>query len=174
MKSTTFENFSSFRPLHGLQRAALSTNGQVKECSVYLRIVRHSNDDKFVMRKRPFAFIVVITVVVTGMSIWFSSDHNHNNDFTIPVVISFLFALTISILTELQIMKIVIATTSGVMIALIIKIIIDWQFDPTSYNLFTFEIIIDSIIILIASLIGVSVGLICKKVTKRKFFDKND
>src|SRR5204862_2260084 len=123
------------------------------------------------MKKRFFAFIVLITVVVTGIFIWFSSNHNHNNDFTIPFVLSVLFALTFTILTELQIKKIVFATTTGVITALIIKIIIDWQFDPTSHNLFPFEIVIDLLVISIASLIGAAIGFIYRKFRKRKFFD---
>src|SRR5678810_539294 len=105
------------------------------------------------MKTKLFAFIVLITIVVTGICIWFSSDHNHNNDFTIPFFLTVLFVPVFSILTALQIDKIVSATIIGVIIALIIKIIIDWQFDPTSHNLFPFEIVIDIIAISIASLI---------------------
>ena len=118
-----------------------------------------------------FAFIVLITVVVTGIFIWFSSDHNHNNDATIPFVLSASFALAFSILTELQLRKIVLATMIGVIIALIIKIIIDWQFDPTSHNLFPFEIMIDLIFILIASLIGAGIGFIYRRFRKRNLID---
>jgi len=121
------------------------------------------------MKARLFAFVVLITVVVTGIFIWFSSSHNHNNDFTIPFVLSVLFALAFSILTELQIKKIVFATIIGVITALIIKIIIDLQFDPTSHNMFPFEIIIDLIIISIASLIGGVIGFIYRRFRKRKF-----
>ena len=124
------------------------------------------------MKTRLFAFIVLITVVVTGIFIWFSSIHNHNNDFTVPFILSVLSTLSFSILTELQIKKIVFATTIGIMIALIIKIIIDTQFDPTSHNLFPFEIMIDLIFISIASLIGAAIGFIYRKFRKRKFFDK--
>ena len=53
------------------------------------------------METRLFAFIVLITVVMTGIFIWFSSIHNHNNDFTIPFVLSVLFTLSFKILTEL-------------------------------------------------------------------------
>ena len=118
-----------------------------------------------------FAFIVLITVVVTGIFIWFSSDHNHNNDATIPFVLSASFALAFSILTELQLRKIVLATMIGVIIALIIKIIIDLQFDPTSHNLFPFEILIDLIFILIASLIGAGIGFIYRRFRKRNLID---
>ena len=123
------------------------------------------------MKTRPFPFIVLITLFVTGIFIWFSSIHNHNNDFTIPFFLSVLFVLAFSILTEFQIMKIVVATIIGVIIALIIKIIIDLQFDPASHNLFPFEIIIDSFFILMASLIGAAVGFIYRKFRKKKFFD---
>ena len=123
------------------------------------------------MKPRPFAFIVLLTLVVTGIFIWFSSNHNNNNNFTIPFVLSVLFTLTFSILSELQLKKIVFATTIGVITALIIKIIIDTQFDPTSHNLFPFEIMIDLIIISIASLIGAAIGFIYRKVRKRKVFD---
>jgi len=123
------------------------------------------------MKTRSVAFIVLISVVVTGIFVWFSSNHNHNNDFTIPLVLSVLFALAFSILTELQLRKIVFATTIGVVTALIIKITIDSQFDPTSHNLFPFEIMIDFVLISIASLIGVAIGFIYRKFRKSKFFD---
>ena len=123
------------------------------------------------MKKRLFIIIALVTVAVTGIFIWFSPNHNHSNDFTIPFVLSVLFALTFSILTQLQINKILLATTSGVMIALIIKIIIDLQFDPTSHNLFPFEILIDLIFILIASLIGAGIGFIYRRFRKRNLMD---
>ena len=77
------------------------------------------------MKKRLFIIIALVTVAVTGIFIWFSSIHNHNNDFAIPFVLSVLSTLSFSILTELQIKRIVFATIIGVIIALIIKIIID-------------------------------------------------
>jgi predicted neutral ceramidase superfamily lipid hydrolase len=123
------------------------------------------------MKKRLFAFIVQMTIVVTGIFIWFSSNHNRDNDPAIPSALAVLFALTFSILTELQLRIILFATTIGVEVALVIKIIIDWRFDPTSHNLFPLEVLIDLIIILIASLIGVAIGFIYRKFRKRKFFD---
>ena len=65
------------------------------------------------MKKRSFAFIVLISVVVTGTLVWFTSNHNHNNDFAIPLVLSVLLAFAFSILTELQLRKIMFATTMG-------------------------------------------------------------
>jgi hypothetical protein len=125
----------------------------------------------FFVKKRLFAFIVVMATVVTGIFIWFSSNHNHNNDSTIPVALSVLVALTFSIVTELQLRKILFATTIGVIIALVIKIIIDLQFEPTSHNLFPFEILIDLIIISIASLVGAGIGFLYRRFRKQKFFD---
>src|SRR6478609_5021079 len=124
------------------------------------------------MKTKPFAFIVLITIVVTGVCIWFSSDHNHNNDFTIPFFLTVLFVPAFSILNALQIGKIAGATIIGVVSSLIIKIIIDWQFDPTSHNLFPFEIIIELLFISIASLIGAAIGFIYRKFIKGKLFDK--
>ena len=124
------------------------------------------------MKTKLFAFIVLITIVVTGICIWFSSEHNRNNDFTIPFFLTVLFVPVFSILTTLQIERIVSATIIGVIVSLIIKIIIDWQFDPTSHNLFPFEIVIDIIFISIASLIGAAIGFIYRKFIKGKFFDK--
>ena len=121
------------------------------------------------MKNRLFVLNVLVTVVITGMFIWFSSNHNvQNKDFTIPFFLSILFALGFGILTELQLIKIIAATTIGALIALIIKIIIDWQFDPTSHNLFPFEIVIDSIAFSIASSIGAAIGFIYRRFIKRK------
>ena len=124
------------------------------------------------MKTRLFAFIVLITVIMTGIFLWFSSYHNQSNDFTIPFVLSLLFPLAFSILTELKIKRIVFATIIGVIIALIIKIIIDLRFDPTSHNLFPFEIMIDLFIISIASLVGAAIGFIYRKFRRRKFFER--
>jgi len=120
------------------------------------------------MRKSLFAVAVLIAIAVTGMFIWLSTDYNHNNDMTIPFALSVLFALTLSILTELQTKKILFATIIGVLILIIIKIIIDWQSDPTSHNLFPFEILIDLIVISATSLIGVAMGLIYRGLRRRK------
>jgi len=125
-------------------------------------------DNKF-MKTKLFAFIVFITIVATGICIWISTDHSHNNDFTIPFALTVLFVPVFTILTELQIDKIAAATIIGVIIALIIKIIIDWQFDPTSHNLFPFEIVIDLFAISIASLIGAAIGFIYRKFIKGRF-----
>jgi len=122
------------------------------------------------MKIKSFAFIVLITVVLTGLFIWFSSNHNHNDDFIIPFILSVLFALAFHLLTELQKRKIVLATAIGVTLALIVKIIIDWQFDPTSHNLFPFEIVMDFTIVSIASLIGVGFGYIFRRLRRRKLF----
>lgn len=124
------------------------------------------------MKKGSFAFMVLVTVVVTGMFIWFSSNHNHNKDFTIPLVLSILFAVAFSILSGFQINRIAQATTIGVIAALIIKIVIDLQFDRTSHNLFPFEIIIDLILVSIASLIGVVIGAVYRRFIKGKFIDR--
>ena len=123
------------------------------------------------MKIKSLAFIVLITFVITGLFIWFSSNHNHNNnDFTISFLLSVLFALAFSILTELQKRKIVLATAIGVTLALIVKIIIVWQFDPTSHNLFPFEILMDFTGVSIASLIGVLFGYIYRRFRSRKLF----
>jgi hypothetical protein len=124
------------------------------------------------MKKPGGVIIVLATAVATGAFLWFFSNHNHNNDFTIPVSLAILSVLAFSILTELELTRIAFTVIIGVMIALIIKIIIDWQFDPSSHSLFPFEIVIDSFIILVASLIGVAIGLVYRKFIKRKFFDK--
>jgi flagellar basal body-associated protein FliL len=65
------------------------------------------------MKKRLFAFIVLMTIVVTGIFTWFSSSHNHDSDPAIPFALAVLFALTFSILTELQLRIIPFATTIG-------------------------------------------------------------
>ncbi|HSB92320.1 MAG TPA: hypothetical protein VLC28_04345, partial [Flavitalea sp.] len=77
---------------------------------------------------KSFAGIVFITMVLTGLFTWFSSNHNHNNDLAIPLLLSVLFALAFDILTDFGIGKIVFATAMGITLALVVKILIDWQF----------------------------------------------
>ena len=120
------------------------------------------------MKLKLFILLVTIATIVVGMFTWFSSNHEHNNDFTLPFILSMLLALVFSITTRFEILKIIFATTMGVLLSIIIKIIIDWHYDPTSHNLFPFEIIIDAFWIFIPSVIGVLPAVLFRWITKKR------
>lgn len=122
------------------------------------------------MKKSLFLVIALVTAIVTGIFIWFSLSHNHNNDFTIPFFLAVFLAFGFSILTQLELSKVVLATTIGETVALMIEIIIDVRSDPSSHNLFPFEVVIDLIVISFASLIGAGIGFIYRKLKRRKSF----
>jgi len=102
------------------------------------------------------------------MFIWFSSNHEHNNDFTIPLTLTLLLAFAFSIITRFKIAKIIFATTIGVLLSIIIKINIDWHYDPTSHDLFPFEILIDAFVIFVTAIIGVLLAVLFRWITKKR------
>ncbi|HSB94508.1 MAG TPA: hypothetical protein VLC28_15395 [Flavitalea sp.] len=116
---------------------------------------------------KSFAGIVFITTIVTGLFTWFSSNHNHNNDIAMTLLLSILFALACDMLTNFDNGKIVFATATGITLALVVKILIDWQFDPTSHNLFPFEIVINFIAASVASLVGIGCGYVYRRIRRR-------
>jgi hypothetical protein len=89
----------------------------------------------------------------------------------IPCGLAVLYALAFTILTQVEQKKIVWATTIGAMIAIVINFFIDWHFDPTSHNLLPFEFILDVVVVLFASIIGVAIGSIYRWFRKRRLSD---
>lgn len=77
-----------------------------------------------------------------------------------------LLALSLSLLTKGQEKKIVIIVPSGLIIATIIKIIIDGVSDPTSHNLWPFEIILLAVIGFASAFIGAGIGFMTKSFLK--------
>jgi ammonia channel protein AmtB len=120
------------------------------------------------MKIKLFISLIIIAAIVVGMFTWFSSNHEHDNDFTLLFSLSILLALLFTITTRLEIVRIIFATTIGVLLSIIIKIIIDWHYNPTSHNLFPFEIIIDAFLIFIVTLIGALAGALFRWIIKKR------
>jgi hypothetical protein len=111
-------------------------------------------------------WLVFIAILVAGLPMWFTSNHNHINDLSILLPVALLLAIVFSVLTKLQLKTICFVTVIGVIVSIIIKIIIDTNIDPTSHNLFPFEILIDGFFVLLASLIGAAIGIVIRLLIK--------
>jgi ABC-type Na+ efflux pump permease subunit len=61
---------------------------------------------------------------------------------------------------------ILLTVTIGYVIALIVKIGFDLQVDPTSHNLFPFEVLISGFVAFVAALLGAAIGMIYKRFRK--------
>jgi hypothetical protein len=111
------------------------------------------------MKLKPIALLCLTTVVFVESALLLTPGHNHSNDITFPFLVCCLLALLFCVLSNLANETIFKSITLGYVLAIIIKILIDFQFDPTSHNLFPFEIIISSVIGFVAALIGVALGM---------------
>ena len=120
------------------------------------------------MKIRLFILLILIASIVIGVSIWLSSYPEVVGIFTLTFNLSVLLTLAFTILTKVELIKIIFATMLSAMFAIIIAIMIDVSFDPTSHNLLPFEIIIDIYWLLIACLIGVLPGALFRWLKKRK------
>jgi len=120
------------------------------------------------MKARLFTLLILISGIVVGVCMWLSSYPEVVRMFTLTFYVTILLTLTFSITTKLELIKIIFATMIGSMLAIIIAIMIDGFFDPTSHNLLPFEIAIDVYWLLIACLIGVLGGALFRWIKKRK------
>jgi hypothetical protein len=112
--------------------------------------------------------LFIIAVLAVGLPVWFNANHNHSNDATLTLAIPFMLALVYKMATKLSLRFICVAIITGALAAFVIKMFIDWHFDPTSHNLFPFEIIINGMLISFAVLIGISIGGIIQWLRARR------
>ncbi len=118
------------------------------------------------MKYKEIGLLILFATLLQGAAFLFYPGHNHSNDYTVPFVAGVLLAFLFCSLTRLRLSTIVIIITISNTIALIGKIIVDMQVDPSSHNLFPFEIIITAFIACIAAVIGAAVGLLGKRLRK--------
>jgi hypothetical protein len=112
--------------------------------------------------------LFIVAVLAVGLPIWFNANHNHDNDATLTLATPFILAIVYKMATKLSLRFICVAIVTGALMALIIKMFIDWHFDPTSHNLFPFEIVINGILISFVVLIGISVGGVIQWLRARR------
>jgi hypothetical protein len=118
------------------------------------------------MKYKEIGLLILIATLLQGTAFLLYPGHTHSNDYTLPLVAGVLLGFLFCLLTRLRLSTIVIIITISNTVALICKIIVDMQVDPTSHNLFPFEIIISAFIACIAAVIGAAVGLLGKRLRK--------
>ncbi len=120
----------------------------------------------FYMKAKRIVLLILLATLLQSAALFFYAGHNHSNDYTLPFVAAGLLGFLFCLLTGLRQRTSVIIITIGSIIALISKIIVDTQVDPTSHNLFPFEIVLTALMASIAAISGVAVGLLCKRFRK--------
>jgi uncharacterized membrane protein YeaQ/YmgE (transglycosylase-associated protein family) len=113
----------------------------------------------------------LIGIIIGGLAYWFQ-PYNQSTVFGINMWVimsigAFLGTLLIMIFLNEKPPKIALFVFLGVIIGVVAPIIYDITFwDPTSHNLFPFEIIFSSLITVTFAFIGVYLGLLIKKYFK--------
>jgi hypothetical protein len=111
--------------------------------------------------KRGLKFgLFMVAVLAEGLPVWFNANHNHANDATLILAIPLMLALVSRLATKRSARFLCFAIVTGALAALVIKMFIDWHFDPTSHILFPFEVIINGLLITFVVLIGMAIGSI--------------
>lgn len=95
-----------------------------------------------------------------------SNNGNYTAGVTLPFTVCCLISLSAYLFFDFSTRAILFSAAFGYVLASVLKMVIDWQTDPTSHNLFPFEIIISAIIGLVAGVVGTAAGLILKKIIK--------
>ena len=120
--------------------------------------------------------LFLLAILASGLPMWFNSNHEHENDATLTLAIPLLLTLLSRITTKLRSRTICFAVAAGAWIAMVIKIFIDLHYNPTSHNLFPFEVVIDGILISLAALAGIAIGTIIERLRnwcKKGFHSKH-
>ena len=116
--------------------------------------------------KSPVKFLL-LSAAIAGIFIWLQLYYPLLKQWTAIVIFTGVLALIYRLITFEPNKIIMLIVPGGFMMAYIIKIIIDCIADPTSHNLWPFEIIILSIIIFLSVLIGLGLGILIKKVAAK-------
>jgi len=116
------------------------------------------------MPKKSTQTLFIISLVLTGIFLWLSSYIPLLKNWKAIATFVLLLALITTLLSKETGKMIVLAVSCGYMGAYIIRIIIDVISDPTSHNLLPFEIILLTLNILPAALIGFGLGFVVKKL----------
>lgn len=120
------------------------------------------------VKKINIKWLLLISVLTAGIPIWFTSYHTFTNTKIIRVsaILTLLLSLFVTLITKDQYKKIFYTIVAGFIIATFIKIIIDSIPDPSTHNLWPFEIIYYTMMAFLAALIGVGVGFVIKRFFK--------
>lgn len=110
--------------------------------------------------------LLLISVLAAGLFIGLQSYYAFLKHWNAIAILMILLALSLSLLTTGQEKKIVRIAPAGLILATIVKIIIDGIADPTSHNLWPFEIILLSLLGFAAALIGAGISLVVKWILK--------
>jgi hypothetical protein len=119
------------------------------------------------MTSKPIALLLLITVVSVGAAMFLTQGSEHANDITIPFFLTCFLALFFLLWSERSIGRILFTVTIGYVIASIVKISVDLKVNPTSHNLFPFEVLISGFVGIVAALIGSAIGMIYKWFRKK-------
>jgi len=119
------------------------------------------------MNNKPIALLLLITAVSVAAAMFLTSGPNHSNDITLPFFLSCFLSLFFVFWSGRRIGTVLLTITIGYVAATIIKIIVDLNIDPSSHNLFPFEVLISGFVGLVAAVIGSAIGMIYKRFRKK-------
>ncbi len=115
--------------------------------------------------------LLLIVTVLAGIFLWLQLYFPFLKLWNAIVIFTGLLALIVRLTTRLSNKIVLLFVPAGFMTAYIIKVIIDVIADSTSHNLLPFEIILLSILNLLAALTGLGFGiaikLIAAKISRR-------
>jgi hypothetical protein len=107
----------------------------------------------YLMKEKLVIWLTLILLLFVSLEVFIISDNNPVSS-RFPFFATMLIAFFFSLKTTLEEEKICFVTTVIGIAALIVKIIIEKGKNPSSHNLFPFEILIDAPIVFVTSLIG--------------------
>ena len=100
-------------------------------------------ENSVMVKKINIKWLLLVSVLIAGMPIWFTSYHTFTNTkiIRLSAILTILLSLLVSLITKDQSKKVLYTIAPGFIIATIIKIIIDSISDPSTHNLLPFEMI---------------------------------
>lgn len=114
--------------------------------------------------KRNVQQLLLIATVYAGLLFLLQPFYPFLKDWKAFALHQFLLALFFTVLTKDQEKKILVIVPGALLIAVFLRVIINSIADPTSHNLWPFELIMYAVISFPAALIGTGVGFVAKRI----------
>lgn len=114
--------------------------------------------------KRNLQLLLLIATVYAGLLLLFLPFYSFLKHWKAFALHQFLLALFFTGLTKEQEKKILAIVPGGLLIAVFIRVMIEGIADPTSHNLWPFELIMYAVVAFPSALIGTGVGFFAKRI----------
>ena len=120
------------------------------------------------MSKPKVLFLLIgISMLVSGWSIWSTDNYMATNEIVILSAIALILGVSFRVLISLNFWGIWFASLTGIFIALIIKLMMNYPIENNAHSLSEKDIIIEMAAVMVTTFAGIALGYIVKRYQEK-------